>query len=80
MQPVVTAAEMRELDRATIEEIGLPGLVLMETAGRAVAAAAVRMLGGRSGRVAFVCGPGNNGGAGFVVARVLRDQGVDATA
>jgi len=81
MQPVVTAAEMRELDRATIEEIGLSGLTLMETAGRAVAAAAMRMLeGARRGHVAVVCGPGNNGGDGFVVARVLRGQGVDATA
>jgi len=84
MLPVVTAAEMRELDRATIAEIGLPGIALMETAGRAVAAAAARMLAepGRSGdrRVAVVCGPGNNGGDGFVIARVLRGQGVDAAA
>ena len=70
---------MRALDRATIDEIGLPALTLMETAGRAVAAAALRMLGGaRRGHVAVVCGPGNNGGDGFVVARVLRERGVDA--
>jgi ADP-dependent NAD(P)H-hydrate dehydratase / NAD(P)H-hydrate epimerase len=80
MQPVVTAAEMRELDRATMEEIGIPGIALMETAGRAVAAAALRMLEGGKGRVAVVCGPGNNGGDGFVIARVLRGQGIDATA
>ncbi len=80
MQPVITAAEMRELDRATIEEIGLPGITLMETAGRAVAAAALRMLPIPRGRVAIICGPGNNGGDGFVVARVLRGQGIDATA
>jgi hydroxyethylthiazole kinase-like uncharacterized protein yjeF len=79
MLPVVTAAEMRELDRATIEEIGLPGVTLMETAGRGVAAAAARMVPA-GGRVAVVCGPGNNGGDGFVAARVLRGQGVDATA
>jgi len=73
MRPVVTAAEMRALDRATIEDIGIPGFTLMETAGRAVAAAA------RDARnVAVVCGPGNNGGDGFVAARVLRDAGVDA--
>ena len=78
MLPVVTAAEMRELDRATIEEIGLPGVTLMETAGRGVAAAAARMVPA-GGRVAVVCGPGNNGGDGYVVARVLRGQGVDAT-
>jgi len=79
MLPVVTAAEMRELDRATIEEIGLPGVTLMETAGRGVAAAAARMVSA-GGRVAVVCGPGNNGGDGFVAARVLRGQGIDATA
>ncbi len=72
MRPVVTAAEMRALDRATIDEIGLPGLTLMETAGRAVARAVTAR------NVAAVCGPGNNGGDGYVVARVLRDAGIDA--
>ncbi len=79
MLPVVTAAEMRALDRATMDEVGLPALVLMETAGRAVAHAVLRALG-RHGHVAVVCGPGNNGGDGYVVARVLRDHGVDAVA
>jgi NAD(P)H-hydrate epimerase len=74
MRPVVTAAAMRALDRATIEDIGIPAFTLMETAGRAVAMAA---RGAR--KVAVVCGPGNNGGDGFVCARVLRDAGVDAT-
>ncbi len=91
MQPVVTAEEMRALDRATIDVIGLPAMTLMETAGRGVAEAALRMLShgradggarrqrGRDGdHVAVVCGPGNNGGDGFVCARVLRDRGVDA--
>ena len=78
MQPVVTADEMRALDRATIEDIGLPALTLMETAGRGVADVAIRMLGAHRGPVAVVCGPGNNGGDGFVVTRVLRDRGLDA--
>src|SRR5262245_12844071 len=78
MRPVVTADEMRALDRATIEEIGLPGMVLMETAGRAVADATGQALGASRGPVAVVCGPGNNGGDGYVVARVLRERGVDA--
>jgi NAD(P)H-hydrate epimerase len=76
MRPVVTAAEMRELDRMTIEEIGLPGAVLMETAGRAVAEAAWER--SATGHVAVVCGPGNNGGDGYVAARVLREHGADA--
>jgi len=80
MTPVVTAAEMRALDRQAIDEIGLPAVVLMETAGRAVAEAALRMLGAQRGHVMVVCGPGNNGGDGFVAARVLRDRGVDAVA
>ena len=77
MLPVATAAEMRGLDAATIEDIGLPGSVLMETAGRGVAmAAAARVPAG--GRIAVVCGGGNNGGDGFVAARVLRAAGHDA--
>jgi ADP-dependent NAD(P)H-hydrate dehydratase / NAD(P)H-hydrate epimerase len=79
MRPVVTAAEMRALDRATIEDVGIPAFTLMETAGRAVAHVAMEMLDGSGGgHVAVVCGPGNNGGDGFVAARVLRDLGLDA--
>jgi len=74
VKPVVTTAEMRALDRATIEQIGIPAIALMETAGRAVAGV-VEAVGGH---VAVVCGPGNNGGDGFVVARVLRERGLDA--
>jgi NAD(P)H-hydrate epimerase len=68
---------MRALDAATMGDIGLPGVALMETAGRGVAAAvAARVPVG--GRIAVVCGGGNNGGDGFVVARVLRAMGHDA--
>ncbi len=73
MRPVVTAAEMRALDRATIDDIGLPGAVLMETAGRAVADQAEALAA--TGPIVVVCGPGNNGGDGLVAARVLRDRG-----
>jgi len=69
---------MRELDRATMDEIGIPAFTLMETAGRAVADTAIDMLDGVRGPVAVVCGVGNNGGDGFVAARVLRSHGVDA--
>jgi hydroxyethylthiazole kinase-like uncharacterized protein yjeF len=68
--PVLTAEEMRRADRRTIEEIGLPGPVLMENAGAAVA----RVVDERfpeARRVVVLCGRGNNGGDGFVVARRL---------
>ena len=79
MEYVVTAAEMRAIDAATIDGIGLPGAVLMENAGRAVADAVVDELAAAGdGPVAVVAGGGNNGGDGFVVARVLRARGVDA--
>jgi NAD(P)H-hydrate epimerase len=70
MRPVLTAEQMREADRYTIEEIGLPGVALMENAGAAVAAV-IRDRYPSAKRVAVLCGKGNNGGDGFVVARRL---------
>lgn len=77
MRPLVTADEMRELDRQTISGIGLPGAVLMETAGRAVVEAMLERFGSRVrlGPTVILCGGGNNGGDGFVVGRVLGDLG-----
>ncbi len=74
---LVGSSEMREIDRAAIETCGIPSLTLMDRAGRAVADAAVA-LAGPSGRFVVVCGGGNNGGDGFVAARVLRAAGRDA--
>ncbi|MFN7971935.1 MAG: NAD(P)H-hydrate epimerase [Acidobacteriota bacterium] len=71
---------MREADRISIEEAGVPSLSLMERAGAAVAAHALDLLAGHGGRVAVVCGKGNNGGDGLVVARLLHARGIDATA
>ena len=69
---------MREADRYTIEDIGIPSLVLMENAGRQVVAAIEAAYEEQlSGRVAVLCGRGNNGGDGFVVARTLLQRGVD---
>ncbi|HHW55888.1 MAG: NAD(P)H-hydrate dehydratase [bacterium] len=75
---VVTAAQMRERDRWAIEEVGLPGLVLMENAGRQVAALARRLLDeGGAGKKAWIfAGKGNNGGDGLVAARYLARAGV----
>ncbi len=74
---LATASQMRELDRRTIEEFGLPGMVLMEAAGRAATAAVRELLPCASpGPVVVVAGKGNNGGDGFVVARWLHDAGI----
>jgi len=67
----VTAAEMRALDRFTIEH-GTPGHVLMERAGAGAARTLRALLPRPRGPVAIVCGRGNNGGDGFVIARHLR--------
>jgi NAD(P)H-hydrate epimerase len=67
--------EVRELDRRAIHELGLPGIALMENAG-AEAARAVRERYGDGVTVSVLCGPGNNGGDGFVVARHLHVAGL----
>ena len=72
----VTRVEVRELDRRAIEEYGIPGVVLMENAGRAVAEEALKMLPTHdTKRAAILCGKGNNGGDGFVAARHLYNHG-----
>ena len=75
---ILNAAQMRDADRHTIEEIGIASLVLMENAGRQVVAAIEAAFESRlDGRVAVLCGRGNNGGDGFVVARTLIQRGID---
>jgi ADP-dependent NAD(P)H-hydrate dehydratase / NAD(P)H-hydrate epimerase len=71
---IVSAAEMREIDRATSARFGVPSLTLMENAGTAVAEFVVEKYPDAK-RIGVVCGKGNNGGDGFVVARKLRDLG-----
>jgi NAD(P)H-hydrate epimerase len=73
----VTAEEMRTLDRDTIEEVGVPGVVLMENAGRgAVCVLSQTFPDLESRRIAVISGTGNNGGDGFVIARGLIQRGV----
>jgi NAD(P)H-hydrate epimerase len=68
---------MRDADRQTIDEIGIPSMVLMENAGRQVVAALEAAYDDLSEKhVAVLCGPGNNGGDGFVVARTLHQRGI----
>src|SRR4030081_90638 len=77
---VLNTAQMREADRRTTEDIGIPSLVLMENAGRQAVAAMEAMYGDlRERQVAVLCGRGNNGGDGFVVARTLAQRGVDVS-
>jgi NAD(P)H-hydrate epimerase len=74
---ILTAAQMQALDRRTIAEAGIPGATLMERAGTQAAEWALEWLGPKpSGAVAVVCGKGNNGGDGLVVARLLAKRGV----
>ena len=76
---VATCDEIRAFDRYAIEELGIPGIVLMENAGRQIAEAARTMLKDLKGRrVLVLAGRGNNGGDGFVVARHLAMDGLVA--
>ena len=78
MKPVLSRAQMRAFDAHAIEQCHVPGIVLMENAGRGATDVLVRELcaGDASGaRVAVVCGTGNNGGDGLVVARRLAVEG-----
>ena len=74
---VLTPAQMREAERRTIEDFGVSSLHLMERAGEAVVAAIEAHVENRPGAVTVLCGRGNNGGDGWVVARLLRDRGWD---
>jgi len=77
---LVTADEMRRMDRMTIEDFGIPGLVLMENAGRQAADILLETFSSRASiDVGVAAGRGNNGGDGFVIARVLASRGCSVT-
>jgi NAD(P)H-hydrate epimerase len=82
MRAIITPQQMGTLDNRTIEEVGLPGIVLMELAARGVMQDVEQLLGGRlaGARVLVVCGGGNNGGDGFAVARRLLNAGAEVRA
>jgi len=89
MLKVVTAKEMQEIDKITIEKYGVAGAILMERAGLAVAekinelffqkseVRSQKLNNGQRRTVVVLCGGGNNGGDGLVVARILHNQGWD---
>ena len=77
---ILTAAQMRQADQQTTADIGIPSSMLMENAGREVVEAIVSAfpyLDLETARIAVICGRGNNGGDGFVVARVFRERGIE---
>src|SRR5438034_5548972 len=77
---VLNPSQMREADRRTVDDIGISSLVLMENAGRQAVAAMEAMHSDLLERqVAVLCGRGNNGGDGFVVARTLAQRGVEVS-
>jgi hydroxyethylthiazole kinase-like uncharacterized protein yjeF len=80
---ILTAAEMREVDRLTTERFGVPGLTLMERAGASVAEYILKNFAQpqkENCRAVVLCGKGNNGGDGFVAARHLREAGLNVSA
>ncbi len=83
---VLDRDSVRAVDRAAIDEYGIPGVVLMENAARALAVETLAMMGmtrmtrlthGPNGSVVIVCGRGNNGGDGWALARHLHNAGSD---
>ncbi len=72
----MSVAAVRALDRRAIDDFGIPGIVLMENAARAVAARAEGMLGEDRRGVVIVCGSGNNGGDGLAAGRHLANRGI----
>lgn len=75
MEPVVTAAQMKAIDTFTIEEIGIPSLVLMERASLEIAKMIVKNY--EKKKIIIVCGTGNNGGDGIAIGRILHLKGYD---
>ncbi|MSP25357.1 MAG: NAD(P)H-hydrate dehydratase [Myxococcales bacterium] len=75
MKVVLTAEQMRAYDAHALEQCGVPGIILMENAGRGAADIIERLVRGDERSVVIVCGHGNNGGDGFVVGRQLLARG-----
>jgi NAD(P)H-hydrate epimerase len=78
MEPILTREQIRKVDGIAIEELGIPGVVLMENAGRnAAGQIRYRVRARQAARAVIFCGSGNNGGDGFVISRQLANAGID---
>ena len=75
---VVSSTGMREIDRYTIEEVGIPGIVLMENASMSVVNETINEIK-ENQKVVICCGIGNNGGDGFAIGRILKGNNIDVT-
>jgi NAD(P)H-hydrate epimerase len=76
MEKIVNSYEMRNIDKITIQEVGIPGIVLMERAGLTIVDTAIKFLEEKNGnKIIIFCGKGNNGGDGLVTARELHNKG-----
>ncbi len=81
----LTREQLRRVDQLAVEELGMPSLILMENAGRSAATVALDLLRTKPGfapakaSAAILCGGGNNGGDGYVIARHLHNAGVPVT-
>ena len=74
---VLTADQMREVDRLTVEQYGVPGILLMENAASRTVEAAEERFGSLESKCALIiCGRGNNGGDGAAIARLIHNRGV----
>ncbi len=82
MIKVLTSTQMRKVDSTAIESLKIPGLILMENAGRVVCEQVLDIFNeqeNHSQSVLVICGKGNNGGDGFVAARHLIQENVQVT-
>lgn len=79
MKKFLTNAQMRAADEYTISSLGVPSHVLMRRAGEAIAAEVMRVIKSQQEKITVVCGSGNNGGDGFVCARILHEKGFNVS-
>ena len=80
LEPILSAAAMREADRLTIDQFGIPAFTLMESAGRATVLELEKQVERLAEmHVVCLCGKGNNGGDGYVIARILANRGVQTS-